>query len=89
MSAIVNVEIRYNCLFDDIQLNTVFPQTATEPLATSYVVRDGIPVLVIEEIIGQITKYEVDLSRRFVSNVTAPHCKIIAYRIFGVKSLKN
>lgn len=62
ISPVVNVTIRYNCLFTKIEMNTAAPTTTTEPRAAEYVFRDDYPVLVIDETIGNITQYSVNIT---------------------------
>ena len=81
----VNITVRYNCLYDIITLSTVTPTSDSEPKAAEYQLLNGYPTLIIDEEIGQITSYDANLTLRFSSNVTASHCALIAWRVNKVK----
>lgn len=79
VSTVVNITVRYNCLFATITLSTVTPTYSSEPKAADYKQLNGYPTLIIDEKIGQITSYSANLTLRFATNVTAPHCELIAW----------
>jgi len=86
ISTLVTVTINYNCLFDAIQLNPAFPVAPEEVRATEYVTTSGVPVFVFDKYIGDVSSYTVNLTNRFIHNVTV-NCSLESYRINTTKLL--